>query len=220
MTPEDEAMLIAGPRRVAEVAVTALVGAGALRFTGDGLVHAVHTSGAATQAQAHALGVARQPAPLGALVEAVAARVPVEPFIERGLLVAPGRWRALTPVFWLGNVAAVGVLAAAAFGLLPSMVLPALVACVAVAGVAGYLRGPFAGSARSLPPTLRRTPLDSVPPLNRVARAGLRGGVTPVGEALGLPGAALATLPPPERGKVGGWWKGWVSASAGGRRSI
>nr|BFE54196.1 hypothetical protein GCM10017745_76230 [Saccharothrix mutabilis subsp. capreolus] len=225
LTPEDEGMAVAGPRRVAEVAVAALVEAGALRFTPDGLVHAVRTSGAETSAQADVLAHAQRPGPLGALVEAVAARVRVEPFVERGVLVPPQRWRLLTPLYWVGNLAAIGVVVSAAFGALSGVVLPALVASLLVAGITAYLRGPFAGRARGLPGTMRHTALESVPPLTRVAWAGLQGGAAltkdrkPVGTAVGVPEAALASLAPPERGRVGGWWKRWVSASGGGPRS-
>ncbi|MBB5805011.1 uncharacterized protein (TIGR04222 family) [Saccharothrix ecbatanensis] len=212
MAPEDEAMLIAGPRRVAEVAVAALAGVGALVFDGNGMVRAVRTGGAVTQAQARVLALAARPGSLGALVDGVAAQVRVEPFIERGLLVPPRRWRALTLVAWLGNLAAIGVLAAPAFGVMPTVVLPLLIGSLFVGGVAGHLRGPMVGPGCGLAASLRRTPLTSVPPLNRVARAGLQGGTSltperrPMGGLLGVPGAA-----PPQRGRVGGWFKGWVS---------
>ncbi|QFZ21273.1 hypothetical protein [Saccharothrix syringae] len=217
MTPEDEAMVIGGPRRVAEVAVAALVQAGALEFDDYGGVRAARTGGATTRAQQHVLALARRPGPLGALVDATAAHVRVEPYIERGLLVTPRRWRVLTPVFWLGNAGAVGVLVATALGLPSPLVLPLLLTSLAAAAIAAYLRGPLAGEARAFHSALRRTPLASLPPLNQVARVGLAGGaaVTPgrraVGELLGVPGPALASLAPGDRGRVGGWWKSWVS---------
>ncbi|WP_158842744.1 TIGR04222 domain-containing membrane protein [Saccharothrix deserti] len=199
LEPEEQAFLAGGPGRAAEVAVVALLDAGALRISREGLVSGVQGHGRArTPLQACVLRSV--PRSLGDLISVTAdsaeAQALRQHLISRGLVVSPGRRRAVRRARQLVVAAAVGaVFAKIALDLPFAVAGGAVVGALLVSLVLGRARRPLTGAGRLAVRRLRQATVSS-DRLVLVAAYGLLGRVERryVWSVLGIEPSAAATL--------------------------
>ncbi|GAA1313324.1 hypothetical protein GCM10009634_82280 [Saccharothrix xinjiangensis] len=134
--PEEQAYVMAGPGRAAEVALVSLVDAGAVRISREGVVSPVHRAGRLwSPLQTRVLRVI--PMPMGTAIAATAAGAEAkamrQDLIARGYLTPPGRQVAMRRLRWFLLLAA-----SAALVLTIALDLPfAVTAAVAVVALVG-----------------------------------------------------------------------------------
>ncbi|MFD1146314.1 TIGR04222 domain-containing membrane protein [Saccharothrix hoggarensis] len=203
--PEEQAFLVGGPGRAAEVAVVALAESGAVRISREGLVSAVAQPGrhwSPLQAQV----LRSLPGRLGDVITATAGSPEAhglrQHLVDGGLVVPPGRRKAVRAVRGLLVVAAVAavVLAIAldlSFGVAAGAVVGALVLVLALRPATR----PLTGAGRKV---VRRARMNAVPTyrLGMVVHHGLLGrvGRRYVWQELGLSAQAASTLRRKSRG--------------------
>ncbi|WP_447006555.1 TIGR04222 domain-containing membrane protein [Saccharothrix isguenensis] len=236
--PEEQAFLVGGPGRAAEVAVVSLAEAGALRISRDGLVTPVQSNSLPrTSLQARALH--SLPRPLGALVTATAGSPETvelrQHLINQGLVVPAGRRRVARTLRRVVVLAAVlAVFATIALDLPFGVAGGAVVGALALSVVLTRARRPLTGSGRAVVRQLRQaaaSAASAVGPQGRVAMVAYYGLLGRVGrqhvwKLLGIAPAAAATLRRRSRGQgsaagasCGGGCGSCSSSSCGGAAS-
>ncbi|WP_367130542.1 TIGR04222 domain-containing membrane protein [Saccharothrix sp. HUAS TT1] len=198
LTLEEQGFLVAGPGRAAEVAVVALVEAGAVRISREGKVSAIGRPRAASPLQDCVLRKLSRP--LGDVIASTASSGEAgalrQHLVERGFVVPAGRRRVVRGLRYAVVAAAVALVI-----ITMALELPFAVAAAAVVGgvllsvLLGRLGRQLTGAGRAV---VRRLDRIAVSP-NRIALVayyGLlgKGGRHHVWETLGLSPAASATL--------------------------